>query len=407
MSDYLQTSIPSVTIRDPATLITAFEQFGRLSEQLQKSYEALDDRAASLARQLAEANSQRLQQLTEKEKIADHLEKLVSALPAGVVVIDRRGIVQSANSAAQTIFDQPLEGSRWRDIFDHSVEKVDAQDILLRNGLVITVSHQTLDVADGEIILINDVTHNRMLQSIAGRHTRLAAMGQMAAGLAHQLRTPLSTAMLYASQLNTDSLDERQSRGIHKLRTSLRYLEKLLSDMLTYARGGEFRSVSFSVNDLLVSFKSRIETRLYQSRSGLAIKNYCDNEETLRGSQDALVSVLLNLAENAIEACDENCHIELKVYRQNDHVILALSDNGPGIDEDHQLKIFEPFYTAREGGTGLGLSVAQSIVEAHNGDLLLKSSVGKGCTFFVCLPMTQEEHPLAGGEMSTTPEISE
>ncbi len=398
---------PVHEIKDQQTLMAAFQQFSHLSEQLQNSYQALDHRTEELTKELATARNERLKQLAEKEKLADRLEKLLAALPAGVIVVNTRGIIQTANAAAETIFDQSLEGKKWQHVLSVNIKRTEAQDIILKNANVISMTSQTLESDEGEIILINDVSHTRMLQNLADRQNRLAAMGQMAAGLAHQLRTPLSSAVLYASQMENINLQpEQQGRAVEKIRTSLRYLEKLINDMLMYAKGGEFADSSFLLNKLLVSFYSRIETQLQQSNTKLNINNQM-SDISLKGSLDALVSVLTNLAENALQVCEENCVIELSVYQQADFVILAMKDNGPGLTQEQQLHIFEPFYSERINGTGLGLAVAQSIAQAHHGDLMVKSEPDNGCTFYLCLPLNQGgEQFLPSGKMTTKLKIT-
>lgn len=401
MSQLARTPDTPFQVDDPADLVSAFEQFSQLSETLQKSYEELDQRAARLTDELATANSERLQQLTEKEKLADELETLLGALPAGVVVIDDSGHIRKANRAAEAIFEQPLENRKWHQVYIGAIEGLDGQDIRLKNSRVISLSRQALDADHGEIILVNDVTHTRMLQSFADRHKRLAAMGEMAAGLAHQLRTPLASAVLYASQLDMVNLQQAQGRkAVDKIRTSLRYLDKLINDMLMYAKGGEFSNTRFSLHEFLVAFHTRLESKLRQSHTRFQINNSA-GDISLTGSQDALVSVLMNLAENAMEACQQQCRLQLSVYSQSGYLILALKDNGPGISQDQQLHIFEPFYTGREKGTGLGLAVAQAIAHAHNGDLLVKSAPGHGSTFFLCLPLNAGDACLPSGQMTT------
>ena len=393
-------------IKDQQTLMAAFKQFSQLSEQLQDSYQALDHRTEELTRELATARSERLKQLAEKEKLADRLEKLLTALPAGVVVVDAKGVVQTANVAAEKLFDRNLEGKSWQHIMSVSVLRTDAQNIVLKNANIVSINSQKLEAGEGEIILLNDVTRTCMLQDLANRQSRLAAMGEMAAGLAHQLRTPLSSAMLYASQIDSNNLDEsQQHRAVEKIRTSMRYLEKLINDMLMYAKGGEFDDASFSINELLVSFYSRMEVQLQQNSTELKINNDVPTIK-LKGSVDALVSVLVNLAENAMCACEKNCEIEINVYQQAQHIIFSVKDNGPGLTEEQQVHVFEPFYTESRHGTGLGLAVAQSIVRAHHGELMVKSEPQHGCTFYLCLPLNQGDQFLPSGKMTTKQKLA-
>ncbi|HED35893.1 MAG TPA: GHKL domain-containing protein [Gammaproteobacteria bacterium] len=396
-------------LTDPVQLVAAFEQFGRLSDQLQQSYNELDKRAAELTEQLASAQTERLKQLAEKEQLAHHLETLLNALPAGVLLIDDKGIIQTANPAAERLFEQVLTGTQWCNVYAKSVAKHTEQDLHLNSGRILSLKSQSLQEqgfvnSEGEIILLDDVTEQRLFEGLANRESRLAAMGQMAAGLAHQLRTPLASAILYASQLNQLSCESSKNnnrmhkKAAEKVSTCLRYLEKLINDMLMYAKGGEFSEQQFFLDELLVEFTTRIEQQLKQNSAKLAIKSRL-NDIKLTGSVDALVSVLINLAENAIQACSKNkCKLEIDVYRQADYLVLAMRDNGPGLSVDQQSKIFQPFFTRREGGTGLGLSVAQSIVQAHHGDLLVRSQPGNGSIFYTCLPLNRNEQFLASGQ---------
>lgn len=387
-----------VNIHDPVQLMAAFEQFGRLSEQLQNSYQDLDQRASELTDQLASAQDERLKQLAEKEQLAHRLETLLNAMPAGVLLVDNNGIIKTANPAAEQFLEQNLIGKKWQRVYAYSVAKHTESELYLNSGKILKLKTQSLDSDEGEIILLDDISEQHMLESLANRQNRLAAMGEMAAGLAHQLRTPLASAVLYSSQLALFSENKKQDKAVNKVRTCLRYLEKLINDMLMYAKGGEFSEQIFLLDDLLVTFNTRVENRLRESHSKLVIISQL-NEVKLTGSIDALVSVLLNLAENAIEACKgENCEIQLEVYPQGEYLILALRDNGPGLSLEQQDKIFQPFYTQREGGTGLGLAVAQSIVQAHHGDLLVRSQVGNGSSFYVCLPMNRTEQFMSSGQ---------
>ncbi|MCW9046478.1 MAG: ATP-binding protein, partial [Gammaproteobacteria bacterium] len=376
-------SLDPKALQDPAQLVVAFEQFGRLSDQLQQSYQELDNRAAKLSEQLAFSQDERLKQLAEKEQLAHRLQTLLNALPAGVLLVDEKGVINTANPAAELFLEQSLIGKQWRRVYAHCVSRHTEQDLYLNSGRILSLKKQPLDVSNdennsGEIILLDDISEQRMLEGLADRQNRLAAMGQMAAGLAHQLRTPLASAVLYASQLNHFTADNpKQNKAVEKVRMCMRYLEKLINDMLLYAKGGEFSEQKFQLNDLLVTFNSRIENSLLENNIQLKIISQL-NDIQLTGSLDALVSVLINLIENAMQACDEDCEVELEVYEQANYLILAVRDNGPGLTVDQQTKIFEPFFTQREGGTGLGLAVAQSIIQAHHGDLLVRSQPGIG-----------------------------
>lgn len=387
---------------DSRSLISAFAHFEQISEQLQQTYIDMDQRAAMLTQELIAARQDRQQQSAEEEKLTERLSKLLSALPAGVILTDKLNIIQESNPAADKFFKASLRGKNWQQLIEHNTRFQDEQDIHLKNGHILSITTQQLDDS-GEIILINDVTDTRMLEDLANRQKRLAAMGQMAAGLAHQLRTPLSSAVLYVSQLDKAEISaEHKSRAVEKIRTSLRYLEKLINDMLMYAKGGEFTDEPFSLNQLLLSFYSRIETRLKQTESIIKIDNQMKSV-SLKGSMGALVSVLINVVDNALEACQRNCIINLAIYQKNQFLMIDIKDNGPGLNIEQQKNIFEPFYTEKNNGTGLGLAVARTIAQAHKGDLFVKSIEGQGSTFSLCLPLDQGESFLPSGKNLNTP----
>lgn len=388
-----------LNVLDPGQLIVAFEKFAQLSDQLEQSYKRFDKRASQLSGQLESAQEAGVKQLAEKAQIANQLEAVLNTMPAGVLLVDENGVIQTANPVAEFLLEQNLTSKHWKRVYNHSVSRQTDQELHLKSGRILRLKKQPLENHQGEVILLDDISEQRMLENLANRQNRLAAMGQMAAALAHQLRTPLTSAVLYASQLSHFSAtDKPENKAVDKVRTSLRYLEKLINDMLMYAKGGEFAEQKFLLDELLVTFNTRIEHRLRESASQLSIISEL-NDIQLTGSLDALVSVLMNLAENAMEACvDEACKIELEVYQQNEYLMLVMRDNGPGLSAAQQEKIFQPFYTQRDKGTGLGLAVAQSIVQAHHGDLMVRSQPANGASFYVCLPLTRGEQFIASGQ---------
>jgi len=130
--------------QDPAQLVAAFEQFGRLSDQLQQSYQELDSRAAELTEQLASAQNERLKQLAEKEQLANHLQTLLNALPAGVLLVNEKGVIKTANPAAELFLEQSLVNKEWRRVYMHAVSRQTEQDLYLNSGRVLSLKKQPL-----------------------------------------------------------------------------------------------------------------------------------------------------------------------------------------------------------------------------------------------------------------------
>ena len=243
----------------------AFGAFNQLSAQLADSYQQLEVRVAGLTEALETEKDERIKELTEKERVASRLASLLHALPGGVVVIDDRGNVQEHNPAAELLLGQPLLGLPWAEIIQRSFapRSDDGHDISLVDGRKVNISTCPLGSEPGQILLITDVTEIRYLQDRMGQQQRLAAMGKMAASLAHQIRTPLSSALLYVSNLKRQVLsDDDRFVLTDKMTSRLRHLEQLIEDMLLYSREGKVGEELFSSQMLLDELYQGLEPHL-------------------------------------------------------------------------------------------------------------------------------------------------
>ncbi|MCB1880761.1 MAG: PAS domain-containing protein, partial [Gammaproteobacteria bacterium] len=181
----------------------AFQVFNQVSGQLTESYIQLQARIGELNLELAAARSERMRRLGEKERYAHRFAQLLDALPAAVVVLDENDRVEQFNPAANRLFDTIKLGDAWSEIAAKSIVNDQQHDELtLGTGAVVSFTEQTLAPDPGRILLLLDMTETRQLQARAERQQRLGAMGQMAAQLAHQIRTPLSSALLYTTHLS-------------------------------------------------------------------------------------------------------------------------------------------------------------------------------------------------------------
>lgn len=366
----------------------AFALFNETSTQLAAAYERLQSQVVELTQELAQARSERLLQLAEKERVADRLERLLTLLPAAVLVLDQLGRVTEANAAAKQWLGDDVVGLLWQQLLPGRAKSAEvAGDWLLSDGHILSVSETPLDKALGKIILLMDVTEQRSLAAQLSQHQRLRSMGEMAASLAHQIRTPLAAALLYASQMQMPSLSvEKRAEVSDKILARLRHLESLVTDMLQYAKGGQHGSSLIAVEELLTQLVQVVEAKLQDSGSVLVIHNAL-SDGWVRGDMAALVTALQNLIVNAIDVAKHAARIELTVREDQDMLCFDVKDHGPGIAFDLQERIFEPFYTSRAQGTGLGLAVTRAIAQAHHGKaLLVKSAVGEGAVFQFCLP---------------------
>lgn len=378
----------------------AFDTFSALSERLTESYRLLEERVAVLTEELAAARSERLQQLAEKERLANRLQQLLETLPGAVVVLDGNDVVQECNPGAVELLGEPLLGECWAEVVKKAISGMsgDGYYATLNDGRQVGISSRALGTEPGRILLLKDDTETRRLQEMLNRHQRLSAMGEMVARLAHQIRTPLASSMLYVSQLRKPQCNAADRvRHAEKVLGGLRQLERMVNDMLAFARGGEFYPETIPLETLLEALRQILAPQLQQCDGHLRIINTCP-EAAVEGSRDMLLGALLNLATNAMQACGDGADLVVEVRADGGAAVeILVKDNGPGITADIQDQIFEPFFTTRSGGTGLGLAVVRAVIQGHRGDIQVRSAPGRGTTFILKLPRRIGRHALTSG----------
>jgi two-component system sensor histidine kinase FlrB len=222
-----------------------------------------------------------------------------------------------------------------------------------------------------------------VLQQELATQRPLAVLGQMTAGLAHQVRTPLATALVYACHLRDAALDaDSQARFAERLVERLRQLERLVADMLAYAHGADAGTQAFSLAELVLALDATVQP---QCPAGVQLRlPLPDTALRLTGSIENLSGALANLCLNAFEAGARQVSVE-RLPAPLGQLRLAISDDGPGIAPALRGRVFEPFVSGRAGGTGLGLAVARGVIERHHGTLRL-ADAGPGCRFEIALP---------------------
>lgn len=367
----------------------AFALFSQVSSQLNESYSLLEARVSELKGELAVVSAQRMAELDEKERLANRLQNLLDLLPGGVIVIDAQGYVREANPAACELLGEPLVGQLWRQVIARSFapRKDDGHEVSLRDGRRLSIATRSLDAEPGQLVLLNDLTETRRLQDQLARHERLSSLGRMVASLAHQIRTPLSAAMLYASHLADEEKDlprETRQRFAGNLKERLHELEHQVRDMLVFARGELPLGDRISPKALFQALQQAAQPHV----QGHAVRWQCDSHlGELLCNRDTLVGALLNLIENALQASQGPARLKVHLYRREQALHLCVSDAGCGIDADLLARLGEPFLTTKTTGTGLGLAVVKAVVRAHQGNLSIRSKVGRGTCVQVVLPL--------------------
>ncbi|MFI3119018.1 MAG: ATP-binding protein [Methylococcaceae bacterium] len=389
-------------------LTDAFRTFNELFQNLSDSYQGLEEQVAKLHGELAFAHSERLKTLEEKEKLAGRLEKILAALPAGVIVLDAAGKVLDCNAAAIAFLDEPLIGLDWLDIVKRSLIPVfgNPHERQLSNGkrVNMTVSRDAAGNGagdSGQIILLSDVSEMRNLQDMLDQQKQLSAMGEMVASMAHQVRTPLATAILYASQMSNPLLDNgKRQKFSQKILERLQYLERQVNDMLIFAKDGRLAMETFSLTELLNHLKEAVKEATGNGGIDLQIINEVQHDAML-GNENALRGALLNLLNNAVDAVGQVGCIQISAVQLDDYQLqIVIKDDGSGIAKALRQRIFEPFFTTKPQGTGLGLAVVDSVVKAHGGRIEVDSMPGLGTAFVLVLPCINQAFSLLPGGFS-------
>ncbi len=384
----MNTPVNSQTIKTER-LTDAFQLFNELSKNLSDSYQELQKQVATLSQELTAARTERLKTLIEKERLADRLQQILAALPAAVIVLNSENQVVDCNAIAINYLAEPLIGQNWFDVVQRSLITVfdNPHERQLRNGKRVSLTRNELNNDSGQIILLSDVSELRSLQDTVNQQKHLSAMGEMVASMAHQVRTPLSTAILYASQMNKVAVtDNSRIKFSNKILERLHFLERQVNDMLIFAKEGRLAMDVFSLQQFLDRVGDNMEDIAVASELNFTMTNKVQVDVML-GNEDALLGAIMNLLNNAVDVLEGKGLITMMVDQKDQSSLqIQIQDNGPGIEEATKLRLFEPFYTTKLKGTGLGLAVVDSVVRAHSGSIQCESGKGNGATFTILLP---------------------
>lgn len=368
-------------------LADAFRTFNEVSAALEHSYRQLQGQVARLNEDLRRARAARLAEFRERERIAARLERLLALLPGGVLVLDGDNVIRESNHAARELLGEPLLGENWSAVCARAMQRasVFGGEVPLASGRHISLAQRSLDDEPGRIVLVTDVTEAHLVRDLLERSQRLSALGEMAARLAHQLRTPLTAALLYASRLAAAGVDEaRRTELARRTVDRLRHLEQLVADMLAYARGSGTGFADVSIDAVLEEVAQTLAGRLREG-GRLTISTRAPRL-VIRANREALAGAIVNLVVNALDMGGADAEVVVESSEPRPGTArISVSDNGPGVPADIAARVFEPFFTTRACGTGLGLAVVRSVALAHGGSVRLEP-VGPGATFVIELP---------------------
>ncbi|SBS26385.1 Sporulation kinase A [Marinomonas spartinae] len=374
-----------------AELKAAFYAFSESSEILAKSYLDLQKQVEQLSAQLEKSEQDRLEEQDKNRVLVQQFQQLFESMPVGVLLLNAEGIIVMANPVADGLFDMRLVGESWSDIVPicFTPQKDDGHEVSMTSGRRVRVETASLGDVPGQLLIFVDLTEAYLLQKKLTHHERLSTMGKMVAALAHQVRTPLSSATLYAGHLQKPDLSPiMRQRFADKLVDRLANIERQIRDMLIFSRSDI--KLSDHVNGEVFLEELIAEGREVCEQKNMAL--IVDGEGNtasawIHCNKDTLKGALLNLLNNAIDAQLEGTNIRLHWYCDDRVMRFSFVDSGKGMSAEQLAHVQEGFVTTKQHGTGLGLMVVKAIARAHHGIFEIDSKEGVGTTATLQLPL--------------------
>jgi len=340
-------------------------------------------------------------------------ENLVDHMPIGLIAINSNGEITSLNHVAERVFSDSssisigesagkllpeaiLEQIEMFKQVPHSVEKEIECDLGEGQILPISITVSALEdergVFLGYILLFKDLTEMNLLRKEVERNKRLASIGSLAAGIAHEIRNPLSSIKGFATYFKETSFEkEADKNSATVMIQEVERLDRVVGQLLEFARPVTITRKMIHIKPLLEDALTVIKNK--DSHGLISIeKRFPSNIPPVKADPDRLIQVFLNLLLNGMDAIEGNGKISVSIYINDikKGIDILLKDTGKGISKKNQAHIFDPYFTTKSSGTGLGLAISLNIVNAHKGEILVESKEGKGTTFTVFLPWETE-----------------
>lgn len=401
----------------------SFETFNNIITTLQRQYLSLEKQYSEQERLLENINQQLRRTISDNRAVTAFLTSILTSVTSGVVAVDRTGIVSHFNSAAERItgisaglalgkkYDEVMaakSGGNFSalDTVMSGVEfDSEEKTLLSQGGEEIPVSVSTALLWDGDgrcfgsVEIFFDLTKTRRLEAEINRVQTLAALGEMAATVAHEVRNPLGGIGGFASLLRRElDGDEAKIRLVDKIILGVNNLNQTVTALLDYTRRDQLNLREIPVARLVDESLEYERSELDANQVRIDVRtSYTDQNLTMTCDPHLMRQVLLNLIRNGREAMPAGGRITIRAGRtaidrnapgQKPQVWIEVADTGDGIPEDIRAKIFRPFFStkSKHSGSGLGLASVWKTVQAHGGTITVESEVGRGSAFRILLP---------------------
>ncbi len=376
----------------------AFSNFAAASKSLETYYQKLQGEVHYLTGILEETNRQLSEALSQAEESKDFLNGILQGLEEAIIVLDPNERMIMLNRAAEDLLDHrgsELIGRSFH-YLDITILEEGTETWLVNKKKKIQVIFSRSLIQDSEglargfVVLIKDISLIKELEIRQERNKRLIAMGEMAAKLVHEIRNPLCSIELYASMLAGD-LEQTVHADLAKgISLGIKSLNHVLTNMHYFAIPQKplFSWIDFkkTMEELFFMLRPLIEAKQIQ-----LIKKF-NGQTRIWGDGELIKQVLLNILINAVEATPEEGKVELALRKgDKGEMVVEIKDRGPGIPPELMERIFDPFFSLKEKGSGLGLSIAANIMQAHEGTIKVYNNGEQGACFHLIFPSEESK----------------
>jgi len=338
-------------------------------------------------------------------------DNVVQNVPIGLLAMDHQGKIAAFNKGAEIILQlsapevigqaaqkclpteliEEINNSRTRDeVSEKEIECTTADGKIVPLEIGASSIKDENDVFLGNVLLLKDLSEVRALRREVARSQRLASVGRLAAGVAHEIRNPLSSIKGFATYFKERYPDQPQDQQTAAIMIQeVDRLNRVVGQLLEFSRPIATKPQKISLSALLVDSLTLIKDRAAEKNISVQIQNNARVDEA-RIDPDRINQILLNLYLNAIDAMEDcgKLTVELSADGQSGQIGITVADTGRGISPEHLSKVFDPYFTTKSSGTGLGLAMAYNITEAMGGSIKVKSDPGKGTVFSIMIPFS-------------------
>ena len=395
-------------------LVRSFEAFTRISRAMEQAYDRLRAQAERVDLALAETNRRLAEKVAELDATSSHLDAVLASVRTAAVVTDLDGSITLANRAFAELAGEAadaLVGRRKASLFDEGgrplcepCAEVERRDVVLPHRSIqvggerriVRSSKATVTARDGrslgEVELLFDETEVEALRDELRRRETLTALGEMAAGIAHELRNPLTAIEGFASLL-ADALPAGSAAcdaHARRIRQGVRKANAIIGNLLCFAQPERFRPRRSRLSPLLAALRGAYAASL-PGCAAVDVRPAEPPDLAVACDLALIERVLVNLIENARLAAGADGRVAVRARAEAGEIVLTVEDDGPGIAPEIRERLFRPFVTGRPEGTGLGLFLVHRIVELHKGRVAAEERPGGGTTFTVRLPDSKDQ----------------